>query len=264
MKVLILYFIGFLILFFGFFVNHAEKAVSIPLKTGILYSASSSTQTILSIEVTERSLYKRKGSDYPVFEMFSKEKLPGKFMVKLTKDLDTKYYITPKPKLRLSKKKNKKAKKSKLKSSKNKKEEEQKKQIVKLTTVKKDVPEEILNINKMAKIVNNSERTYYFRNIEKTIKNVTVQVKSITPYQNKSILTLELTNNQNVYFFISNILVTAGLPLKVKEFRNPFVTGNKSEKIYLLTKKLKHEVISIKISEFSGKNRLFNLTVKIP
>jgi hypothetical protein len=262
MKILIAYIICFLILFFAAFKGQGKKIDYVPLQTGVLYSSSSSSKTILSSEVTEKSVYKKIGDDSPVFEVFSKEKLPGKFIVKLTKDQDVKYYLTLKPKK--INKRPKKVNKKHLETQK-KKEIAQTKKIVKLTTMKKTVPEEVLNINKVKRIVDNSNRTYYFHNIDKSIDKVSLIIKSITPYQNKSILTLELVNEQDTYFFISNVAVISdNLPLTIKKFHPPFLTGQKTANIYIITRSLSHEALKVKVSEFTGKARMFNLSVVIP
>lgn len=271
MKLVLAYILGYAALIFLFFVDHSAKSAYTPLKEGLLYSTSISSQTILNDEVTEKTLFKRDGEDdYLVIEAATAEKLPPKFLVRVIEPKDAKYRLIagaeaagrpqlagkPLPPV----KSDARALKWAITAP-----AEQAKAAIAATTVQKEIPQEVLNVNKVRDIVKNSEKTYFFPGIEKTLDDVTFAVKSVTPWQNKSILTMELNNNQSGYFFISNLgLSAAGAPLAGENFNDPFVLGKTKVTFFIITRQLKSEAIAVRLSESRGANRRFELPVAIP
>lgn len=248
-----------------FFVDHTARTVYLPLTEGLLYSNSVSSQTTLNDEVTEKILFKRTAEDeYLTIEAASTENLPGKFLVRLIDPKDTKYRLVTAAALAgggpsLFKRGLGNPKKTRDRAA------DQAKAAIAAVTVQKDVPQEILNVNKVRDIVNNSEKTYFFPGIEKTLNEVTLTVKSVTSWQNKSVLTLELDNAETKYFFVSNISITsAGMPLPIESFNDPFVPGGKRVAFFVIARALKAEAVAVKLSESGGETRVFELPVAVP
>lgn len=272
MKLVLTYILTFIALIYVFFADHGARLAYVPLKEGLLYSTSISSQTTLNDEVTEKILFKRTAEDeYATIDVFSTENLPGKFLARLTDVKEAKYrLIAPGAAgcqgeaavkgfghLKTEPGGLKKARERSI---------EQAKAAIAAVTVQKEVPQEILNVNKVRDIVNTSEKTYFFAlGAEKIMNEVTLKIKSITPWQDKSIITAELTNSAAKYFFISNISVTTGgLPLQAELFNDPFVQGNKTANIFILTRILKSETVSVKLSESSGGGRNFDIPITMP
>lgn len=272
MKLVLIYILTFVALIYLFFVDHGAKPAYVPLKEGLLYSTSISSQTTLNDEVTEKILFKRTAEDeYPTIEVFSAENLPGKFLARLTEAKDAKYRLIASGadacrtetdiKGRAAAKNDpgglKKARERSIAA---------RAAAIAAVTVQKEVPQEILNVNKVRDIVNTSEKTYFFAiGAEKTLNEATLKIKSITPWQDKSIITAEFTNGAAKYFFIANISVTAGgMPLQAQLFNEPFVQGNKTANIFILTRQLKSETVSVKLSESSGDGRKFDIPITMP
>lgn len=272
MKLLIIYAVAFVALTWAFFVDHSARTAYIPLKEGLLYSTSIGSHTTLNDEVTEKILFKRTAEDeYPTIEAATTETLPVKFLVRVVGPQEAKYRLVTAASLAGRVEVAGKAQNPlKTASGGPKKGQErpadQAKAAIAAVTVQKETPQEILNINKVRDIVNNSDKTYFFSGTERTMNEVTLKVKSITPWQNRSVLTLELSNDQPKYFFISNIAVmSAGLPLPADLFNDPFLSGNKAATIYILTARpLKSEAVTVKLSESGGNGRSFDISTAIP
>ena len=94
MKLVLTYTLTFAALICVFFVDHSARTAYLPLKEGLLYSNSVSSQTTLNDEVTEKILFKRTAEDeYPTIEAASTENLPGKFLVRIIEPKDAKYRL---------------------------------------------------------------------------------------------------------------------------------------------------------------------------
>ena len=270
MKIVIIYALIFAALIFLFFVDHSAKTAYVPLKAGLLYSTSISSQTTLNDELTEKILFKRTAEDeYPTIEAYSTASLPQKVLVRLIDAKDAKYRLMTAAEAAARPegpgrgqnpaKQPSRATKPVIKTP------EEAKAAIAAVTIQKETPLEILNINKVRDMVNNSEKSYFFPGIEKTMGDVTLTVKSVTPYQNKSILTISLNNAQSGYFFISNISVTsAGAPLQIETFNDPFIPGKKTATFFVITRQLKAEAVAVKVSESGAGKRIFDLSVAIP
>lgn len=271
MKLLLIYAGVFSALTYVFFMNHSASSAYLPLKEGLLYSTSLSSHTTLNDEVTEKILFKRTADDeYPLIEAATTENLPGKFLVRIIEAKDAKYRLVtaaamagrgevagkPQPPLKSGPGALKKAATA----------ADQAKTVIAAVTIQKDVPKEILNINKVRDIINASDRNYFFSGTEKFLSDVTFKVKSVTPWQNKSVFTLELTNDQAKFFFISSISVTSGgLPLQVELYsEQSFLQAKKMVTIYVLTRPLKGEAVTVRLSESGGGGRNFEIPVAIP
>ena len=271
MKLVLTYTLTFAALICVFFMDHSARTAYLPLKEGLLYSNSVSSQTTLNDEVTEKILFKRTAEDeYPTIEAASTENLPGKFLVRLIEPKDAKYRLVTAAALvgrpegdgkgQVTFKRGPGGPKTARDRS-----AEQTKAAIAAVTVQKDVPQEVLNVNKVRDIVNNSEKTYFFPGIEKTLNEVTLTVKSVTPWQNKSVLTLELDNSVAKYFFVSNISITsAGTPLPIESFNDPFIPGKKRATFFVIARALKAEPVAVKLSESGGETRVFDLRVAVP
>jgi len=269
MKLVIIYILSFAALICVFFVDRSPGTAYLPLKEGLLYSNSVSSQTTLNDEVTEKILFKRTAEDeYPTIEAASTENLPGKFLVRLIEPKDARYRLVTAAALAgrpevdgsgdpLFKRDPGGSKKSRAAG--------QTKAAIAAVTVRKEVPEVVLNVNKVRDIVNNSEKTYFFPGIENTSDEVTLTIKSVTPWQNKSVLTLELNNDQTKYFFVSNIsVISGGAPLPIESFNDPFVPGKKRATFFVIARALKAEPVAVKLSESGGGTRVFDLRVAVP
>ena len=272
MKLPIIYAAVFVVLTWAFVVDQSARTAYVPLKEGLLYSVSVGSHTTLNDEVTEKILFKRTAEDeYPTIEAATTESLPGKFLVRVIGPQEAKYrLVTASSLVGKGEVAGKAPTPLKTATGGPKKGQErpadQAKAAIAAVTVQKEVPQEILNVNKVRDIVNNSDKTYFFSGAERTLNDVTLKVKSITPWQNRSILTLELSNDQAKYFFISNIaVVSAGLPLQADLFNDPFLPGNKAAALYIWTARpLKSEAVAVKLSESAGSGRSFDLSVGIP
>lgn len=269
MKRLIIYTLIFSALIWGFFVDHSAKSAYVPLKEGLLYSSSVSSSTILGDEVTEKILFKRDAADdYPTITAASTENLPEKFFVRLTNNDSAQYKIVTAAFLAAKVQASAGAKKvaaAPRPAAPKPVNEEMRKAATEAVTIKKPAAEEVLNINKVRDIVDNSEKNYFFPNGGKILNDVTLVVKSVTPWENKSILTLELDNAQGKYFFISNIsVIQAGAPLPLQHFNEAFYIGNQKAPIFLIVRQLKGEAVVVKLSEQGGGGRVFEIPVSIP
>lgn len=271
MKLVLIYLAGFSALIVIFFVDHSARTAYVPIPEGLLYSTSVSSQTALNDEVTEKILFKRAtDDDYVMIEATTVENLPGKFLVRVIEAKDAKYRLVAassaagRPEVAGKGPTPLKSDPGAVKKTIPRPAEQAKAAIAALT-VQKEIPQESLNINKVRDIVNSSQKKYYFPGAEKTLNDVSFKVKSITPWQNKSILTIELNNGLASYFFIANISVAiAGAPLPVEIFNEPFINGKVLSTIFVITRPLKSETVTVILSESGGGKRRFELPVSIP
>ena len=125
----------------------------------------------------------------------------------------------------------------------------------------KKAPEQILfSQHILNNVVKNSNNSYYFSGKSLTLRDVTLEILSLTPYQDKDILKFTIQNNQQDYFFISNVfLYEQQTPISARFFYEPLLGPGKSMDCSALISRRAQSQLSLVIIESSGKNRTFTL-----
>lgn len=137
--------------------------------------------------------------------------------------------------------------------------------------VKKEIPPdntveiEEISFKALTDAIEASTKNYYFTGNSKTIRDVTVTVYSITPYNDRNILKIKVRNDQKDYFFISGIEInTDKKPIEIKTYSEPLVAPNRTLEALVLLQKYDNREYMLKLTESSGKNRTFIVKFKIP
>jgi len=127
--------------------------------------------------------------------------------------------------------------------------------------VEKPVPAHIVyDFNVLNSVVRNSQSSYFFAAKTEAIRNVTVRVVSITPYKNSDILTIEVTNEQNDYFFLEGAAVYQdSRDLGARFFMDPLVAPGKTQTILALLPRLSRANLTLVLSESAGQGRRFKV-----
>lgn len=117
-----------------------------------------------------------------------------------------------------------------------------------------------------SKAVSDGMSSFFFNNSKSIIKDVTVEVLSLTPFQGEQdIIKFRITNNQPEFFFILNVsLYEKDKLLNAKTFFERFVQSKKSLDCLAVIPRKSHTKLSLILSESGGGKRTFKLEVPIP
>lgn len=272
-------------LLFAFFRDGKKAAEPHPIH-GTIFSLDGSSGGNRMDSVTDTAIYEKSGDErpsaanfsagnsLPMVNVTSDVKLPGQFIA-VVKPGQAQYKIVP-----LQAQKSQMASSKKSQAGKEKKITDKKiieissaaaaatpappyPMPVALPVVKKEEPTIIVNsFHLLNDAVKSSQNSYFYSDKSASIKNVTVTVLSLTPYQsNKDILKFQITNDQvQDYFFITNIALYQGKSLLTPEFfyKNLVASGKTIECIALIPR-LPHSELSLVVLESGGKTRKFTI-----
>ncbi len=108
--------------------------------------------------------------------------------------------------------------------------------------------------------IKNSNSTYFFTDIQATLKDVSVSLLSITPYGDKDILKFSVRNDQKDFFFISNITIKKDDKIISPElFYEPLAKPGSEMTCLAVLPRMNRSLSSLALVESGGKARIFNL-----
>jgi len=272
MKALIIYIITFFVLLFAFFTENKEETQFESLE-GTFFNTFVSTQTLVSERTTEIVLFKNHtpqiSSELPTYSIFGDLPLPDKFVGRVVDNKHDADYIlistvsmpvTPPVSKREKTDKSKKGKQAKTVSPESK---QQKPTLV--SVVKKEEKEISYNYYILNNIVKNSSKTYFFQDKEQTLRNVTVKIYSISPWQDKDIIKFQITNAQREYFFIANLSLYEDTELVTAEFYNEsLIAPEKTLDGIVVVPRQQQKQLTLKLIESADREGSFAVAFDTP
>jgi len=125
----------------------------------------------------------------------------------------------------------------------------------------------ILNYHTIKNIIQKSQRTYFYPNTKTSTSGIELQLVSFTPYENKGILKLSLTNNSKQYFFIATTNVTINNDEKISSdfFGQQFLGPQDTIDIYILLHNTStRKDLIFNLIESGGQNRWLKIKFSLP
>ena len=267
MNVLYVYIVIFLVFLGTFFIDTKSPFVAGKIPIGVIYSATSSSSSIVS-NVSERTIFRDDaGADLPTYDIFSVVALPHRFIARLS-DKETAAYVLM-PAAGQGANPGAKAMTRRFKTppagvSKAGKVQAGQPEVnpLKVVKIENDV---VYNFNYFYGLVKGSNKNYFFSGCNKAIGDVTVTVYSLTPWNNKHIILFKVTNNQSQYFFTANISIYQNEELTLGDFYNePLVSPGKTQDFIAVIPKSINTYFILKLTESGGSNRVFNVPFTSP
>ncbi|HAX61068.1 MAG TPA: hypothetical protein DCX95_00690 [Elusimicrobia bacterium] len=259
MKSLIIYIAVFLFLFIAFF-TEKKKTTFISLE-GASYNIYADTNAVVSDQPTETILFKTTSPliDLPSLNIFAEFQVPEKFIAKIvSKKTDADYVlISTQTQIQIA------SIPKTVQKPVDKKSETKPKPVQPSPQPDTSGTKEITyNFFVLNNIVKESDKIYFFTEKEKTIGDVTVSIYSTTPYKDKDILKFRVINNQQQYFFISNISLYEQKQLIFANYYNESLVGpEKTLECIALMPRQKQKYLTLKLIESGGKNKNRNFSI---
>jgi ribosomal protein S17 len=264
MKSLIIYIAVFLFLFIVFFTE--KKKTTFTSLEGNSYNIYADTNAVVSDQPTETILFKTTSPliDLPSLNIFAELPVPDKFIARVvSKKTDANYVlISTQTQVQVAV-----LPKTVQNSQKTvvKKPEAKPKPDVPAQSSRPESKEITYNFFVLNNIIKDSDKTYFFTQKEKKIGDVTVRLYLTTPWKDKDILKFQVINNQQQYFFISNISLYEQKQLILADYYNePLVGPEKTLECIVLMPRQKQKYLTLKLVESGGKNRNFSVDFNTP
>ncbi|MDI6640712.1 MAG: hypothetical protein QME68_00155 [Elusimicrobiota bacterium] len=265
--------IFFVLCYYTLFVSKDIQTKYKPIK-GVIYDIEKSTGDTVYTTSKERVLIEN--DKMPTLTVYSELFLPDKFIAEKTQSKTAADYIVVSEKL-LEKKfifktevpvkiPEKEVKGQEKKKPAQIRKIEQKKKKPEREDIKQEEKSLIFNFHTLQNLVEKIEKTYFYPNLKIQHSNIELRIISFTPYKDKGILKLSLSNNSKQYFFIATVGVSKkDTKIPADFFGAQFVAPDSSQILYLLIREMtvKKDLV-LSLIESGGKERWLKIKFSLP